>query len=177
MEETDVTLLPVTQSATCTAKLLTAQQRQHLAIQALAGSQSVSDLANEFEVSRNFIYRQTATAQQALHQAFAPPSADPEVLFYLPVTKTWLRQLIIALVLLCHSSFRGAQALLRAVLDVHVSIGTVHNVLDHAVAAARAVNAKEDLSGIRIGGRARWAKPGPGRPAVLARHRRWSLPG
>ena len=44
------------------------------------------------------------------------PKAD-EVLFHLPVTKAWLRQLVLALVLICHSSYRGVVELLRDLFD------------------------------------------------------------
>jgi hypothetical protein len=55
------------------------------------------------------------------------------------------------LLLYCHSSFRGVLALLLDLCGVAVSLGTVHNILDHAVLAARRINARQDLSGVRIG--------------------------
>lgn len=154
MEETDVgySTVPTAPSQfACPAKDLTASQRRDLAVQGLAGSESITGLAEEFQVSRKFVYQQTAKAQDALDAAFAPPAPQGDVLFYLPVTKAWLRQLILALVLVCHSSYRGVVALLRDLFDVHVSLGTVHNTLQGAVAAARAVNAQQDLSRVRIG--------------------------
>ena len=45
-----------------------------------------------------------------------PPLDD--VLFYLPVTKAWLRQLVLGLVLICHSSTRGVVELLGDLFDV-----------------------------------------------------------
>ena len=86
------------------AQRLLPQERQALAVQVLAGAQPVSDLAREHEVSRKFLYQQAHTAEQALGHAFAPSSTPEDVLFYLPVTKAWLRQLVLALVLICHSS-------------------------------------------------------------------------
>ena len=143
-------LTPPSQPATCPAKSLSPQQRQGLAVQGLAGS-PIAELADEFQVSRKFIYQQTAKAQEALDAAFAPPAPREDVLFYLPVTKSWLRQLILALALVCHSSLRGIVVLLHDLFDMHVSLGTVHNILDRAVATARAINAQQDLSGVRIG--------------------------
>ena len=95
----------------------------------LAGAQSVSDLAREHEVSRKFLYQQARTAEEALREAFPPSSRSDYVLFYLPVTKTWLRQLVLALVLICHSSVRGVVELLRDVFDYRLSVGTVHNIV------------------------------------------------
>lgn len=134
------------------AQTLAADQRQQLAIQALARTDSISQLAREHQVSRKFVYQQTATAVQALHQAFAPDPADDEgVLFYLPVTKVWLRQLVLSLVLICHSSFRGVLELLRDLFDYSLSLGTVHNIVQAAVGSARRYNACQDLSPIAIG--------------------------
>jgi hypothetical protein len=131
---------------------MTPPQRQQLALGALAGTATVSRLAGEHSVSRKFVYRQAAKAEEALEAAFSPTKADDEkVLFYLPVTKAWLRQLILALTLICHSSLRGVVELLRDVFDYDISLGTVHNVLQSAVGQARSCNEQQDLSGVRIG--------------------------
>jgi hypothetical protein len=57
--------------------------------------------------AESFIYQQGDKAQQALNETFAPSQADDDVLFHLPVTKNWLYQLILGLVLICHSSYRN----------------------------------------------------------------------
>ena len=122
------------------AQRLLPQERRDLAIQVLAGAQPISDLAREHEVSRKFLYQQAHTAVEALNEAFAPSSRSDDVLFYLPVTKAWLRQLVLALVLICHSSVRGVVELLRDVFDYRLSVGTVHNIVHSAVADARTRN-------------------------------------
>ncbi len=80
-------------------------------------------------------------------------SATPEqeVLFELTVTKTWLRQVVIALTLICRSSYRGVVEFLRDLLGVPVSLGCVHDVLQAATRQASAINQGQDLSGIRVG--------------------------
>ena len=133
------------------ARLLTPPQRQALAVAALAGAQPISHLAQDLEVSRKFVYRQCTIADQALNDAFAPPAADPP-LFSLPVTKPWLRQLILALVLTCHSPLRGVVELLRDVFDYDLSLGTVFNTVQAAVTPARQHNQAQDLSRVRVGG-------------------------
>ena len=142
---------PATVHVSCPAKQLAPQQRRDLAIQVLAGTETVSELAREHEVSRKFLYQQVDTAQQALDSAFAPVPRSEEVLFYLPVTKSWLRQLVLALVFICHSSTRGVVELLRDLFDYRISLGTVHNIVHSAVAHARRINQQYDLSSIRIG--------------------------
>jgi hypothetical protein len=133
------------------AQRLLPPQRQDLAVQVLAGAETVSELARQHEVSRKFLYQQAHTAEQALSQAFAPTPKPDEVLFYLPVTKAWLRQLILALVLICHSSARGVVELLRDVFDHPISLGTVHNIVHSAVEPARAISRRYDLAPVRIG--------------------------
>jgi hypothetical protein len=137
--------------ATPAAHRLLPHQRQQLAVDALAG-QSVSVLAQEHHVSRKFVYQQLHQAHDALDQAFTPAPADQDaVLFALPVTKNWLRQFVLGLVLICHSSLRGVTEVLADVLDYPLSLGTVHNILQQAVTTARCVNDQADLSRIRLG--------------------------
>ena len=50
---------------TCTAKNLGVGERLALGVQALAGNQSITDLAEEANVSRKFVYRQADIAQAA----------------------------------------------------------------------------------------------------------------
>jgi len=151
---TDPVCLPATSTAdvSCPAKQLLPQQRQDLAIQVLAGAETVSGLAREHEVSRKFLYQQVDTAEQALSQAFTPPPTPPDkVIYYLPITKAWLRKLVLCLVLICHSSTRGVVELLRDLFDYEISLGTVHNIVHSAVPDARRINQQYDLSTIRIG--------------------------
>lgn len=126
-------------------------QRQDLAQQMIKGTESVTALSRQHGVSRKFLYAQKDKAERALSEAFAPNRKDDEVLFYLPVTKAWLRQLVLALMLYCYAPYRGVIALFRDLLDTSISIGTVHNIMTDAVAQARAINAEEDLSAIRVG--------------------------
>ena len=52
--------------------------RKELAIQALARSEAVSDLAARHGVSRKFVYQQTHKAREALDEAFSPAAPDGE---------------------------------------------------------------------------------------------------
>jgi len=133
------------------AAKLPESDRKDLAIQALAQSATVSDLAARHGVSRKFVYQQTHKAVAALDDAFSPATPDDEVLFELAVTKAWLRQVIVALTLICRSSYRGVVEFLRNLLGVPVSVGCVHDVLEAATRQASAINQDQDLSGIRVG--------------------------
>ena len=54
------------------AKAMMPPQRRQLALEALAGTQTVSCLAGEHAVSRKFVYQQAAKADEALDTAFSP---------------------------------------------------------------------------------------------------------
>jgi hypothetical protein len=127
-------------------------QRKDLSIQVLARSQPVSHLAQQCGVSRKFLYHQADKANQALEDAFASEADDDKVLFTLPVTKEWLRSFVVSLALEGHSAYRGIGQMAVDLLDYHgLSPGNVHNILTRAVDKARAINAAQDLSTIRVG--------------------------
>src|SRR5918997_621079 len=83
---------------------LPGSDRRDLAIQALSGSETISDLATRHGVSRKFVYRQTHKARAALDDAFSPAVPNGAVLFEPAVTKAWLRQVIVGLTPICRSS-------------------------------------------------------------------------
>jgi hypothetical protein len=159
MEETDMCVQPTSFTRAsqrqsldaCAAKRLNPQQRQALAVQALAGTQPIARLAAEHEVSRKFVYQQAGKATQALDEAFAPAAAaEDQVLFYVPVTKRWLRRFVLALLLICHSSYRGVVELLRDVFQHSLSVERVHAIAHDAMDRVRALPATR-LDGVRIG--------------------------
>jgi hypothetical protein len=115
------------------------RQRRDLFLEALGRSEPLTQLAARHAVSRKFVYQQMAKATAAVEQAFQP-AAGPEskVLFRLPVTQEWLEQLVLSLTLICHSSYRGVQELLETMFDSRdFSLGSIHNLLRHAVDRAR----------------------------------------
>ena len=117
---------PSTPRPLCAAHGLPNQLRQALALQGLAGTQPISALSARHGVSRKFVYQQMHKACEALEHAF---DTEVSILFYLPVTKAWLRQAVIGLVLLCHSSYHGVIEFLRDLLDTRLCLGIVHNIV------------------------------------------------
>ena len=73
------------------------------------------------------------------------------MLFYLPVTAAWLNQLVLSLVLICHSSYRGVIQLLAALFDTPNSLGTIHNLLVDTPNQAAQINGSQDFSAIQVG--------------------------
>jgi len=133
------------------AKSLGPAERRVLSVEALAGSEPIISLARHHQVSRKFVYRQVSKASEALEEAFAAGAQEDSVLFHLPVTKAWIRQFVLALLLICHSSFRGVVEILADLFDDDLSIATVHNIVQEAIRKARILNDDQDLSGIRVG--------------------------
>jgi len=120
-------------------------------VDALAAAEPVARLARAHDVSRKFVSQQADKARRALDCAFAPAPADQKVLFTIGLTKPLLRQMVLGLVLICHSSFRGVVEFLRDVLDCPLSLGSVANIVRSAVAPARARNEAQDLAAVRHG--------------------------
>ena len=81
--------------------------RQTIGIQVLSRSEPISHLAAKHRVSQKLVCQQGDKSQQALDESFSPSQSDDDVLFHLPIIKSWLSQLILGLVLICHSSYRG----------------------------------------------------------------------
>jgi hypothetical protein len=121
------------------------------AVQALARSESVSDLAVKHWVSRKFVYQRTHQARVALDHAFRTTTPDDDILFELVVTKAWLRQIIVALALICRGSCRGVMGFLRDLLGVSISVGGVHDILQSDADKAAVIYREQDQSAIRIG--------------------------
>jgi hypothetical protein len=133
------------------AQRLLPTQRRDLAIRVLAGAEPVAELARQHEVSRKFLYQQANTARDALIDAFDPLPKTEDVLFHLPVTKAWLRQAALGMVLVGHAPYRAVVELFRDLFDWDISLGTVHNIVQAAVEPARAISRRVDLAGVRIG--------------------------
>jgi len=150
---TSDSISPSFTSHCCSAAQMDCSQRRSLSVQAIRRTEPVTHLAQQHQVSRKFVYQQLAKATAAIDQAFDPAEPkDQKVLFYLPITKAWIHQFVLSLILICHSSFRGVLDILDAMFDYHdMSLGTVHNIVQRAVASARRINDSQDLSGIRIG--------------------------
>jgi hypothetical protein len=134
------------------AACLEPTERKMLSLQVLAKTQPLTRLAQDYQVSRKFLYQQAAKARQALDGTFRPSPKDKNVIYHLPITKDWIRQFVLAQILIGHSSYRAVMEILYSIFDYQdISIGTIHNIVNHALQKARRVNQTEPLSAIRIG--------------------------
>jgi hypothetical protein len=133
------------------AKQLAPETRQQIAVFTLAGKEKVSELSRQHSASRRFIYKQKNKASTALEKAFSSPKKDTEILFHIPVTKQWLEQTALSLILTCHSSYGGVVEFFRDILDRNISKGTVFNIVRKALLGATEINEAQDLSDIEVG--------------------------
>jgi hypothetical protein len=109
------------------AHSLNSIKRQEIGIQAIGGYTPISHVADRYGVSRKFVYKQKERALQGIAQAFnQPTSKDEKILFYIPVTKKWLTQVLLALIFICRASYQGVIEFFRDILDCDISKGTVH---------------------------------------------------
>jgi len=125
--------------------------RQQIGVLALAGKEKITNLARQHGISRKFVYAQKAKASSALDDAFSNEVKDSKVLFYIPVTKTWLYQVVLVLILNCHSSYGGVIEFFRDIFNHHICKGTIFNIVQRALEKAGRINSDQDLSSIKIG--------------------------
>jgi hypothetical protein len=134
------------------AHTLDSMQRQELALEVIGNKTSVTKVASHLGVSRKFVYQQKDIALNGVTEAFSASSSDDStVCFHLPVTKEWIKQFILSLVLISHSSYQGVIELLRDLFDYDISKGNVHNIVHAALAQATQINRQQDLSQIKVG--------------------------
>ncbi len=134
-----------------TAKQIDPATRQRIGVSALAGKEPISDLSRHHDTSRKFIYDQKHKVSSALAGAFSDNGKDSDVLFYIPVTRAWLQQVVLSLILICHSSYGGVIEFFRGLLDQHICKGTIFNIIQTVLSKAEKVNSVQDLSSISVG--------------------------
>ncbi len=142
----------VKQGLSYPASKMNINQKKTIALQVIHQTQPITDIARENQVSRKFVYKQKHKVTQAIEDIFNEPDAEKEkVLFYLPVTKSWLIQLVLCLLLHCRCSFRGVTQLFHDVLDSSISVATVHNISTTAIQEAQKINNAQDLTRVKLG--------------------------
>jgi len=136
----------------CTAHSLNLCQRQEIAIKAVGASTPISHIANDYNVSRKFVYEQKDKALNGISTMFEDRSEDDKgVLFNLPITKTWIKQFILALILIARTPYQGVIEILRDLFDYSCSKGNIHNIVYTALEKSKAINRQQNLSQVEVG--------------------------
>lgn len=131
---------------------LTPLQRQNIGIQAIKGNTPIAHIAERYGVSRKFVYNQKEKAFDGISQAFEKQTVNNDkVLFYIPVTKQWLYQIVLALIFICRASYQGVSEFFRDILDYHISKGTIHNIVHEHLKIAKKFNDQQDLRDVQEG--------------------------
>jgi hypothetical protein len=134
------------------AHSLNTSQRQEIAIQAIGERARISHVAKRYSVSRKFVYQQKEKALRGIVQAFEeqPPEED-KVLFHLPVTKKWVSQFTLALLLIARCPYQGVVEIFRDLFDYNIAKGSVHNIAYRALEQAKTINRQQNLAGVTVG--------------------------
>lgn len=135
---------------THSAKSMSNSDKKSLAIQAMTGEKPVSAIAAAHQVSRQFVSNQKQKIMLAINDIFNDEVDEDKILYKIPVTKNWIKQCIISLVLDCRSSLRGAMKFTKNILDYYLSLGNVFNAIQSAVPVAKEINETQDLSQIKL---------------------------
>jgi hypothetical protein len=124
--------------------------KKSLAIKAMTGEQTISEIANDHQVSRKFVSEQKQKILIAVNEAFDKTADDNKVLYQIPVTKNWIKQCVISLALDCRSSFRGIIKSVKNIFDYKISLGNVFNIVQSVIPVAKDINVNQDLSDIKL---------------------------
>lgn len=133
------------------AHFLNSSQRQNIGIQAIRGDTPIARVAEHHGVSRKFVYQQKEKALKGISKAFEKQTSNDKVLFYIPVTKQWLFQVVLALIFICRASYQGVCEFFRDILDYPISKGGIHNIVHEHLERAKKINGEQDLSLVQEG--------------------------
>ena len=104
----------------CPAKSMSNDDKKSLAIKTITGKQTISAIANDYQVSRKFVSEQKQKILTVVNEVFDKTTDDDKVLYQIPVTKNWLKQCVISLAMDCRSSFRGIMKSMSNLFDFNV---------------------------------------------------------
>ncbi len=132
--------------------VLSPQIKKRIALEALRNRKTITRiLAQENNTSRKNVRQQRDRALEAVDKYFELDNVNAEdILFYLPVTKAWITQLVLVLMLLAHASYRNIAMIIKDLLDCDLSQGSINKIFSDAVDKAKVINSAEDLSSISV---------------------------
>jgi hypothetical protein len=135
-----------TANPTCHVKRIPLTTKCEMALQAIGGQQTITQLSKTHQCSRTTVHAQKRRALDAAAKAF--DETDEEVLFTIEVTKSLIHAMVVALYLVCGSSYRGIMFFLDSLFGYSISLGSVFNILDVTANKAASINGAYELSAI-----------------------------
>ena len=130
-------------------KRISNDTKRNLALQSLSKQNSISDLSRTYGCSRTTVHLQKNTALLAITKAFDIDNENT-ILYDLPITKNYIKQVVLSLFLICKSSFRDIIFFLKNIFDYSISLGSIYTILDEEAEKAEIINQSYDLSSIKI---------------------------
>jgi len=130
-------------------KRISNDQKRNLALQSLSKQNSISNLSRTYGCSRTTVHLQKNTALLAINKAFDEENENT-LLYDLPITKNYIKQVVLSLFLICKSSFRDIIFFLKDIFDYSISLGSIYTILDEEAEKAENVNQSYNLSSIKI---------------------------
>ncbi len=127
-------------------KTLTNRERFLLGCEALGGK-SVTELSEERQISREWIYEQKRRIEEEAKRL----DTQESVVARIEVTETWLRRLVVSLALECHGSAEGIRRTCSEMTGVHLSIGKISRIINEAAEKAQEFDKQISLENIRQG--------------------------
>ena len=135
-----------TTNPTCHVKRIPLKTKHAMALQAIGGKQTITEISKNHQCSRTTVHAQKRRALEGAAKAFE--ETDEEVLFTIAVTKSLIHRMVVALYLVCGSSYRGIVFFLESVFGYYLSLGSVFNILDGAADKAQSINGSYSLDAI-----------------------------
>lgn len=123
------------------------QTKCAIAIEAMSRQKTITAIAEKFNCSRTTVHEQKNRALNAVIQTFE--ESGEGVLFTIPVTREFIRKIVVALFLICGSSYRDIMYFLAGLFQVNIALGSVFNILDEHADKAIKLNESYDLSAIK----------------------------
>ena len=129
-------------------KKISAENKQDIALKSLDKSRTITSISEDHNCSRTTVYKQKSKIISAANEAFKDEEKEPTFLFNFPVKKSTICIIVLALFLICKSSYRDIKLFLKFVFDYDISLGNIFNILDDASGAAESINNSYDISKI-----------------------------
>jgi len=128
-------------------KRIPAHTKLNIALDAIKQKQSITDISKQYGCSRTTVHQQKNMLIDFANKTFQ--SENNEILFSLPVTKQFILQTVLALYLICKSSYRDIQFFLQTMFNYSLSLGSVFHIIEEASATAAKINQSYSLSNIK----------------------------
>lgn len=130
-------------------KRLSLEIKKIIALDALS-SNTVSDVAKKHSVTRKTAANHKTIALDAINKTFDAKAGEKEkVLFWVPVTNSYIKMIITLLFVIAKVSIRDSRSFIENAFDHQVSTGYISQTLDEVTAKADAVNQSYSLSGCK----------------------------